>query len=101
MEDRQGVKLACLEEIAWRNGWIDDEQLLALAEPLLKSGYGDVPGGADRRGVIRKRGAADTATTERPVRRDTHGIRNTPAAIQPRPPPRVSALRHPSRTGRG
>ena len=41
MEDRQGVKLACLEEIAWRNGWIDDAQLLALAEPLLKSGYGE------------------------------------------------------------
>jgi glucose-1-phosphate thymidylyltransferase len=40
MEDRQGVKLACLEEIAWRNGWIDDAALLALAEPLRKSGYG-------------------------------------------------------------
>ena len=40
MEDRQGVKLACLEEIAWRNGWIDDDALLALAEPLRKSGYG-------------------------------------------------------------
>jgi glucose-1-phosphate thymidylyltransferase len=41
MEDRQGLKLACLEEIAWRNGWIDHGQLLALAEPLLKSGYGE------------------------------------------------------------
>jgi glucose-1-phosphate thymidylyltransferase len=40
MEDRQGLKLACLEEIAWRNGWIDSAQLRALAEPLLKSGYG-------------------------------------------------------------
>lgn len=40
MEDRQGVKLACLEEIAWRNGWIDRAQLMALAEPLMKSGYG-------------------------------------------------------------
>lgn len=40
MEDRQGLKLACLEEIAWRNGWIDHGQLLALAEPLIKSGYG-------------------------------------------------------------
>ena len=40
MEDRQGLKLACLEEIAWRNGWIDDEHLIALSEPLLKSGYG-------------------------------------------------------------
>lgn len=40
MEDRQGLKLACLEEVAWRSGWIDDHQLAALAEPLLKSGYG-------------------------------------------------------------
>ncbi len=40
MEARQGLKVACLEEIAWRNGWIDDSQLAALAEPLLKSGYG-------------------------------------------------------------
>jgi glucose-1-phosphate thymidylyltransferase len=40
MEDRQGLKLACLEEIAWRNGWIDDGQLMELARPLMKSGYG-------------------------------------------------------------
>ena len=40
MEDRQGLKLACLEEISWRNGWIDDDDLQALAGPLLKSGYG-------------------------------------------------------------
>jgi glucose-1-phosphate thymidylyltransferase len=40
MEDRQGVKLGCLEEIAWRNGWIDTRQLRALAAPLAKSGYG-------------------------------------------------------------
>ena len=37
----QGTKVSCLEEIAWRNGWIDDEQLRRLAEPLRKSGYGD------------------------------------------------------------
>lgn len=41
IQDRQGLKIACLEEIAWRNGWIDDDQLLTLAEPLRKSGYGD------------------------------------------------------------
>ena len=41
MEERQGTKVGCLEEIAWRNGWIDDEALLALAEPLVKSGYGE------------------------------------------------------------
>jgi glucose-1-phosphate thymidylyltransferase len=41
MEDRQGLKLACLEEIAWCNHWIDDHQLSALAQPLLKSGYGN------------------------------------------------------------
>ena len=41
LEDRQGTKVNCLEEIAWRNGWIDDDQLSALAEPLRKSGYGE------------------------------------------------------------
>ena len=41
MEDRTGTKVGCIEELAWRNGWIDDEQLRRLAEPLLKSGYGD------------------------------------------------------------
>ena len=41
MEDRTGTKVGCVEEIAWRNGWIDDDQLQELAEPLTKSGYGD------------------------------------------------------------
>ena len=41
LEQRQGLKVACPEEIAWRNGWIDDAQLLALAEPLGKSNYGN------------------------------------------------------------
>ena len=41
VEERQGLKVGCPEEIAWRNGWLSDEQLLALAEPLKKSGYGD------------------------------------------------------------
>jgi glucose-1-phosphate thymidylyltransferase len=40
IEKRQGQKVAAPEEIAWRNGWIDSEQLLALAKPLAKSGYG-------------------------------------------------------------
>jgi glucose-1-phosphate thymidylyltransferase len=40
IEDRQGIKLGCIEEIAWRAGWIDGAQLAALAEPLAKSGYG-------------------------------------------------------------
>ena len=40
LEERQGTKVGCLEEYAWRNGWIDDAQLRALAEPMLKSGYG-------------------------------------------------------------
>ncbi|WP_125106923.1 MULTISPECIES: glucose-1-phosphate thymidylyltransferase RfbA [Gulosibacter] len=40
IEDRQGLKLGCIEEIAWRAGWIDDDQLRELAAPLEKSGYG-------------------------------------------------------------
>jgi glucose-1-phosphate thymidylyltransferase len=40
IEDRQGFKIGCIEEIAWRAGWIDDAQLTKLAEPLRKSGYG-------------------------------------------------------------
>ncbi|TPX03505.1 glucose-1-phosphate thymidylyltransferase RfbA, partial [Schumannella luteola] len=40
IEDRQGFKIGCIEEIAWRAGWIDDAQLARLAAPLRKSGYG-------------------------------------------------------------
>ena len=40
VEHRQGYKVACIEEIALRNGWIDKEQVLLLAEPLSKTGYG-------------------------------------------------------------
>ncbi|HEY8281250.1 MAG TPA: glucose-1-phosphate thymidylyltransferase RfbA [Leifsonia sp.] len=40
IEDRQGFKIGCIEEIAWRAGWIDDARLQELAQPLLKSGYG-------------------------------------------------------------
>jgi glucose-1-phosphate thymidylyltransferase len=40
IEDRQGHKIGCVEEIAWRAGWIDDAQLVKLAAPLFKSGYG-------------------------------------------------------------
>ncbi|HQV56824.1 MAG TPA: glucose-1-phosphate thymidylyltransferase RfbA [Ilumatobacteraceae bacterium] len=40
IEQRQGIKIGCIEEIAWRAGWISDDQLAVLAEPLAKSGYG-------------------------------------------------------------
>ena len=41
IEDRTGTKVGCVEEIAWRNGWITTSEMIAVAEPLLKSGYGD------------------------------------------------------------
>ena len=40
LEQRQGLKVGCPEEVAWRQGWIDAAQLEQLAQPLLKSGYG-------------------------------------------------------------
>ena len=40
LEQRQGLKIACPEEIAWRNGWIDAAQVERLAQPLAKNGYG-------------------------------------------------------------
>ena len=41
MEDRTGTKVGCVEEIAWRNGWITSDQLAELAQQLIKSGYGE------------------------------------------------------------
>ncbi len=52
VEQRQGQKIGCVEEIAWRNGWIDDDHFEALATALAKSGYGGYMGGllAEQRG---------------------------------------------------
>jgi len=40
VETRQGQKIGCVEEIAWRNGWLTDAEFSALADPMVKSGYG-------------------------------------------------------------
>lgn len=53
IEERQGLRVCCPEEIAWANGWIGDEQLLALAAPLAKNGYGQYLQGLVKRGVVR------------------------------------------------
>ncbi len=41
IEDRQGLKIGCIEEVAWKKGFIDDEQLERLAHKYMKSGYGE------------------------------------------------------------
>ena len=41
LEERQGLKIACPEEVAWRMGYISSDDLRRTAEPLLKSGYGE------------------------------------------------------------
>jgi glucose-1-phosphate thymidylyltransferase len=50
LEKRQGLRICCPEEIAWRNGWIDSAQLERLAAPLAKSGYGEYLLGLVREG---------------------------------------------------
>ncbi|MEV5769591.1 glucose-1-phosphate thymidylyltransferase, partial [Micromonospora sp. NPDC052213] len=41
IEERQGMKIGCVEEVVWRSGLIDDERLRVLAHPLTRSGYGE------------------------------------------------------------
>jgi glucose-1-phosphate thymidylyltransferase len=53
IENRQGLKVCCPEEIAYLNGWIDTEQLLALAAPLAKTGYGQYLQQLVRQGRVR------------------------------------------------
>jgi glucose-1-phosphate thymidylyltransferase len=52
IEQRQGLRISCPEEIAWLNGWIDDSQLVELAKPLEKSGYGRYLLGLLRAGAL-------------------------------------------------
>jgi len=52
IEARQGLRICCPEEIAWNNGWIDDESLRALAAPLAKNGYGQYLMSLPERGMV-------------------------------------------------
>ena len=52
IEARQGLRVCCPEEIAWNNGWLTDEQLLALAKPLAKNGYGQYLQSLPERGYV-------------------------------------------------
>ena len=52
IEARQGLRVSCPEEIAFNNGWIDDGQLLALAKPLAKNGYGQYLMSLPERGYV-------------------------------------------------
>jgi len=61
LEKRQGLKICCPEEIAWRNGWIDDARLTALAERVHASGYG-----AYLLDILRERVYTATATADSP-----------------------------------
>jgi glucose-1-phosphate thymidylyltransferase len=53
IEHRQGLKVCCPEEIAFQKGWIGAEQLLRLAEPLAKTGYGQYLRNLTDQGVAR------------------------------------------------
>ncbi|KAB8198505.1 glucose-1-phosphate thymidylyltransferase RfbA [Lysobacter maris] len=52
IEARQGLRVCCPEEIAWNNGWIDDDKLAELARPLSKNGYGEYLLGLTKRGFV-------------------------------------------------
>ncbi|PKM07040.1 MAG: glucose-1-phosphate thymidylyltransferase, partial [Gammaproteobacteria bacterium HGW-Gammaproteobacteria-7] len=53
IEQRQGLRICCPEEVAYGNGWIDAAQLRALAEPLAKNGYGSYLLGVLEHGSVR------------------------------------------------
>jgi glucose-1-phosphate thymidylyltransferase len=66
LEHRQGLKVGCPEEVAWRQGWINEEQLTALAQPLKKSGYGTYLL------QLLEDNLSDTAALQNSLRRPTH-----------------------------
>jgi glucose-1-phosphate thymidylyltransferase len=59
IEKRQGLKVGCIEEVAWRNGWIDAEKLISLAECYASSGYG-----AYLKGLVEPRSASEPGPAE-------------------------------------
>ncbi len=79
MEQRQGLRIACPEEIAWRQGWIDDDALDRLAEPLAASGYGPYLRGL----LVERKSASGWCQTESGSAAQSHRPNPLPARSRP------------------
>ena len=98
IEHRQGTKIGCPEEVAWRMGFLSDDELAARAEPLLKSGYGDLPARAARR---LSRRLARSASTIRPTSSSKPTVGAQPSTVGPGVASPTSSVASAGRTNAG